>query len=97
VCEPICWNKKAGLCEACAPNLEEEKAAAQAQQGRSRRVVPGGNFVRILRRESCKREILSRVRQAAPAQEALRQMRRRSRRRAEVLPRLRAKVRLTII
>jgi len=32
VCEPICWNKKAGLCEACAPNLEEEKAAAQAQQ-----------------------------------------------------------------
>jgi hypothetical protein len=32
VCEPICWNKKAGLCEACAPNMEEEKAAARAQQ-----------------------------------------------------------------
>lgn len=32
VCEPICWNKKAGLCEACAPNVEEEKAAARAQQ-----------------------------------------------------------------
>ena len=31
VCEPICWNKKAGLCEACAPNLEEETAAAQAE------------------------------------------------------------------
>jgi membrane protease subunit (stomatin/prohibitin family) len=32
VCEPICWNKKAELCEACAPNQEEEAAAAQAQQ-----------------------------------------------------------------
>jgi hypothetical protein len=30
VCEPICWNKKAGLCETCAPNLEEEIASAQA-------------------------------------------------------------------
>jgi len=24
VCEPVCWNKKAGLCEACAPDLDEE-------------------------------------------------------------------------
>ena len=28
VCEPICWNKKAGLCETCAPDLDEEIAAA---------------------------------------------------------------------
>ncbi len=31
VCEPVCWNKKAGLCESCAPDLDEEIAAAQAQ------------------------------------------------------------------
>lgn len=31
VCEPICWNKKAGLCEGCAPDLDEEIASAQAQ------------------------------------------------------------------
>ena len=30
VCEPVCWNKKAGLCEGCAPDLDEEIAAAQA-------------------------------------------------------------------
>jgi membrane protease subunit (stomatin/prohibitin family) len=34
VCEPICWNQKAGLCEACAPDLDEEIAAAQAQAAR---------------------------------------------------------------
>lgn len=34
VCEPICWNKKAGLCETCAPDLDEEVAAAQAQAAR---------------------------------------------------------------
>jgi len=31
VCEPVCWNKKAQLCEDCAPDLDEEMAAAQAQ------------------------------------------------------------------
>ena len=34
VCEPVCWNKKAGLCERCAPDLDEEIAAAQAQAAR---------------------------------------------------------------
>jgi hypothetical protein len=34
VCEPICWNKKAGLCEGCAPDLDEEMAAAQAEAAR---------------------------------------------------------------
>jgi len=34
VCEPVCWNKKAGLCETCAPDLNEEIAAAQAQAAR---------------------------------------------------------------
>lgn len=34
VCEPICWNKKAGLCESCAPDLDEEMAAAQADAAR---------------------------------------------------------------
>jgi predicted amidophosphoribosyltransferase len=27
----VCWNKKAGLCETCAPDLDEEIASAQAQ------------------------------------------------------------------
>ncbi|HTQ79804.1 MAG TPA: zinc ribbon domain-containing protein [Thermoanaerobaculia bacterium] len=31
VCEPICFNKKAQLCEWCAPDMDEEIAAAQAE------------------------------------------------------------------
>ena len=31
VCEPVCWNQQAGLCETCAPDLNEEVASAQAQ------------------------------------------------------------------
>jgi len=38
VCEPVCWNKKAGLCETCAPDLDEEIAAAQAQAARDQAV-----------------------------------------------------------
>ncbi len=34
VCKPICWNEKAGLCETCAPDLDEEMAAAQAEAAR---------------------------------------------------------------
>lgn len=34
VCEPVCWNTKAGLCETCAPDLDEEIAAAQASAAR---------------------------------------------------------------
>lgn len=31
VCPENCWNVKRGLCEDCAPDVEEEMAAAQAQ------------------------------------------------------------------
>ena len=34
ICEPICFNKKAQLCEGCAPDLDEEIAAAQAEAAR---------------------------------------------------------------
>jgi RNA polymerase subunit RPABC4/transcription elongation factor Spt4 len=34
VCEPICFNKKAQLCEGCAPDMDEEIAAAQAEAAR---------------------------------------------------------------
>src|SRR5512142_524431 len=34
VCEPICFNKKAQLCEGCAPDMDEEMAAAQANAAR---------------------------------------------------------------
>lgn len=34
VCEPVCFNGKAGLCERCAPDLDEEIAAAQAEAAR---------------------------------------------------------------
>jgi len=34
VCEPVCWNRKAGLCEGCAPDVDEEIAAAQAVAAR---------------------------------------------------------------
>lgn len=35
VCEPVCWNGRAGLCEGCAPDLDEEIASAQAQAAKS--------------------------------------------------------------
>jgi hypothetical protein len=31
VCPDVCWNAQAGMCEGCAPNLQEEMAAAHAQ------------------------------------------------------------------
>src|SRR5215813_13454904 len=31
VCPEVCWNPKASLCEGCAPNLQEEMVASQAQ------------------------------------------------------------------
>jgi Double zinc ribbon len=34
VCGPACFNQKAGLCESCAPDLDEEIAAAQAEAAR---------------------------------------------------------------
>ncbi|HEV2718734.1 MAG TPA: zinc ribbon domain-containing protein [Thermoanaerobaculia bacterium] len=34
VCKPVCWNEKAGLCEGCAPDLDEEMASAQAEAAR---------------------------------------------------------------
>jgi double zinc ribbon protein len=34
VCEPVCFNKQAQLCEWCAPDLDEEIAAAQAEAAR---------------------------------------------------------------
>ena len=38
VCEPVCWNRTAGLCETCAPDMREEIAAAQAQAARNQAV-----------------------------------------------------------
>jgi hypothetical protein len=38
VCEPVCWNKKAGLCESCAPDLDEEISAAQAMAARQQAI-----------------------------------------------------------
>ena len=35
ICEPICFNKKAQLCESCAPDLDEEISAAQAEAAKS--------------------------------------------------------------
>jgi hypothetical protein len=34
VCEPVCWNHEAGLCESCAPDFAQERAAAQAEAAR---------------------------------------------------------------
>ena len=35
VCEPVCWNRKMQLCEAGAPDLDEDTAAAQAEAART--------------------------------------------------------------
>jgi hypothetical protein len=34
VCGPVCFNESAGLCESCAPDMNEEIAAAQAEAAR---------------------------------------------------------------
>jgi RNA polymerase subunit RPABC4/transcription elongation factor Spt4 len=34
ICEPVCFNKKAQLCDGCAPDLDKEMAAAQAEAAR---------------------------------------------------------------
>lgn len=34
VCGPVCFNNKAQLCERCAPDMDEEIAAAQAEAAR---------------------------------------------------------------
>ena len=34
ICAPVCFNRKAGLCEGCAPDLDEEMASAQAEAAR---------------------------------------------------------------
>ncbi len=31
ICEPVCFNKKAQLCDGCAPDLDKEIASAQAE------------------------------------------------------------------
>ena len=49
VCPANCWNAERGLCENCAPNLDEERGAAQAtaikeqvwQKARSTNLVSG--------------------------------------------------------
>lgn len=38
VCGPVCWNEAAGLCETCAPDLNEEIAAAQATAARDQAI-----------------------------------------------------------
>jgi membrane protease subunit (stomatin/prohibitin family) len=38
VCEPVCWNKEAQLCETCAPDLDEEIASAQAQAAKAQAI-----------------------------------------------------------
>lgn len=38
VCEPVCWNRQVGLCETCAPDLDQEIAAAQAQAAKSQAI-----------------------------------------------------------
>lgn len=38
VCGPVCFNNKAQLCESCAPDMDEEIAAAQAEAAREQAV-----------------------------------------------------------
>ena len=44
VCGPICFNEKAGLCEWCAPDLDEEIAAAQAEAAKSQAFEKAWDF-----------------------------------------------------
>ena len=88
VCEPICWNKKAGLCENCAPDLDEEIAAAQASAAREQ-VIEKLRQVDYLgqrdlaqvapappqvRRQDAGRQILSRLRRADQREEEVCQL-----------------------
>ena len=82
VCEPVCWNKKMGLCETCAPDLNEEIAAAQATAAKEQVVEkaravdyvgaagprPGrGRALPQLRSQDAGREVLPRVRRSPSA------------------------------
>jgi hypothetical protein len=94
VCEPVCWNRKMQLCETCAPDLDEELAAAQAggeragsHQGQrgglgraARRRHRDRGRVSVMRREDAGRQVLSGMRRCRFCKEALRQVRRGSRR-----------------
>ncbi len=51
ICEPVCWNKKAGLCEACAPDLDEEIAAAQASAAREQAIEKARNVDHLRQRD----------------------------------------------
>ena len=60
VCEQVCWNHEAGLCETCAPDFAQERAAAQAAAAREQvsekaRQVDwvGGRDVAEVRAASC--------------------------------------------
>ena len=45
MCEQICWNAKANLCEACAPDLAEETAVAQAQAAKQEAINKAASTV----------------------------------------------------
>ena len=108
VCEPVCWNKKAGLCEACAPDLDEEISSAQAQAAKSQVIekvrsvdyVGQRDLAQVaamqlpeVRCEDAGRQVLPRMRHGDRPEEEMRQLRRRGRRLAEILPGVRQAVR----
>jgi hypothetical protein len=47
VCEPVCWNKKMGLCETCAPDLDEEISAQQGLWYQLQMPAGAPGFVRV--------------------------------------------------
>src|SRR6476661_10050138 len=103
VCEPVCWNKQAQLCETCAPDLDEEITSPSAggegaglREGAcgrlSRRPRPGpanaGGLPEV-RRAHAGREVLSRMRHGGVLEAAVRELRRAGGRVAQVLPGMR--------
>ena len=109
ICEPVCFNRKAGLCEGCAPDLDEEMAvgpgrgrpgagAPEGPRGRldeaARRGDGHGRRLPPLRREDPGRQVLRRLREGPLGEEEVRHLRHRGGREPEVLPRVRRPVRL---
>jgi hypothetical protein len=55
VCEPVCWNKQAQLCETCAPDLDEEISAAQAQAAKAQAMSKAGEVNYLAERDLAQR------------------------------------------
>jgi hypothetical protein len=91
VCPEVCWNAKAGLCEECAPDFEEDFSAsrAQAMSNAARERAARLAILPVVRREDHRQQVLPGMRQPDQSQVDLSRLRPPAGRLAKVLPGMR--------